>query len=518
MRTLSRCATLLALLIGAPYLLASTTYVMGYTPPGGVNISSGGGAPYTSSPALYGYTGFNSSDYQTLYYGVNYVANVEQSNVSNPGTMAFLGYNPSTGMLIWGSTQPWTFTNTITNELVSTYTQLQVQVQPNTGSAGFLSSGFLNGDTTTKSALGISTGNPTDPLFQVVSAGNFQITFQFLTWDGISGDAGTGLDLLDFYNENNGGNTATVFNTSVDFEFWWSVSKTTAKTVQVGGCKTTLQNYVTIQSAVSAVPAGATIEVCPGTYSEQVTITQALTLEGITSGTNASIVLMNPPVLEQNGTVMGLPVYAQVLVQDAGPVNISGLTVDGSNASCPNGALAGVVYLSSSNASSGKLTSSVIRFTGQGCNQGAAFYSQNETGSPSTLTVQGNSIHDINGPGITLGPNVGGTVGGNTIVNASSGLEFQESGPTVKVSANNIIGSQNAISLTSATGVTATGNTIVNIANNAISLQDSSAGGTNKVTGNTINEAHCGISTSNAANTDVYFPNTVINSTSTTCN
>jgi len=215
---------------------------------------------------------------------------------------------------------------------------------------------------------------------------------------------------------------------------------------------------------------------------------------------------------------MGFPVYAQVLVQDAGPVNISGLTIDGSNSSCPPGALAGVVFLSSSVPSSGKLISSVVRFTGQGCNQGAAFYSQNETGSASTLTVQGNSIHDINGPGITFGANVGGTVASNTIVNASSGLEFQQSGPSVKVSGNDIIGSQNAITLNSATGVTATTNSIVNTSNNAISLQDSSAGGTNKVTNNTINEAHCGISTSNAASTDVYLPNTVINSASTTCN
>jgi hypothetical protein len=517
MRKLGCCMTLLAMLLGAPYLFASTNYVMGYTPPGGVTVTPGGGAPYTSSPSLYSYSGLNSTDYQTLYYGLNYVANVAQSNVGSPGNMAFEGYNPTTGQLIWGSTQAWTFTNTLTNGTVNIFTQFIVQLQPDTGNPGFLGSGFLNGDTTTKSALGITTGNANDPLFQVVGGGSFQATFQFLTWDGNTGDLGTGTDLLDFYNNNNGGNPTTVFNTSVDFEFWWSIPKTTAKTVQVGTCKTNLQNYLTIQSAVSAVPAGATIEVCPGNYNEQVTITQALTLEGIASGTNASVVLGLPPVLEQSGTVMGFPVYAQISVQNAGPVNISGLTVDGSNASCPNGALAGVIFVSSTAASSGKFTGGVIRFTGQGCNEGAALFAANETGSASTLTVEGNSIHDINGPGITFGPDMSGTIATNTIVNTTTGLQFQQAGPNAKATGNFIIGAQNAVSLNSATGVTVQSNQIVNSANHAIQLQDSSAGGTNKVTSNTINEANCGLSISQAATTDTYFPNTVENAASTTC-
>jgi hypothetical protein len=519
MRKLSCCATLLAMLLGAPYLFASINYVMGYTPPGGVTVTPGGGAPYSSSPSLYAYSGLNSADYQTLYYGLNYVANVAQSNVASPGNMAFINYNPSTGILAWGSTATWTFTNTITNAPVITETQFYVQIQPVSGSAAYLGTGFLNGDSTSKAALGITTGNPTDPLFQVLSGGSFQVTFQFATWDGNINDIGpgTGTDLLDFYNNNNGGNPTTVFNTSVDFEFWWSIPKTTAKTVQVGTCKTNLQNYLTIQSAVSAVPAGATIEVCPGNYNEQVTITEPLTLEGIASGTNASVVLGLPPVLEQSGTVMGFPVYAQISVQNAGPVNISGLTVDGSNASCPNGALAGVLFVSSTAPSSGKFTGGVIRFTGQGCNQGAALFAANETGSASTLTVEGNSIHDINGPGITFGPDMSGTIATNTIVNTTTGLQFQQAGPNVKATGNFIIGAQNAVSLNSANSVTVQSNQIVNSSNNAIQLQDSSAGGTNKVTGNTINEASCGLSISQAATTDTYFPNTVENAASTTC-
>jgi hypothetical protein len=521
MRISNLCAALFVILVAVPCVFAGN-YVMGYSPAGGVTVAQAGGPPYTSSPALFAYSNFNSSAYQSLYYGVNFVANVAQSNVMSPGTMAFQGYNPATGVLAWTSTQNWNFTNTITLAPVSTQTQLIVQIQSYTGTPGFLGSGFLNGETTSKSALGISGGNANDPLFQVVSAGPFQATFQFLTWDGSASTIGTGQDLLDYYNANNGGNATTVFNTSVDFEFWWNIRKTSAKTVQVGTCLTTLPNYATIQTAISAVPSGATVEVCPGTYNEQLSISAPLTLKGIASGTNQSVVLTVPPVFEQSGTtpVTGFPVYAQVLVQDAGPVNISGLTVDGNNSGCPSGgAVAGVVYLSATSPSSGKLTNSVIRNTANGCgSQGAGIYTENGSGFASSITVQNNSIHSINGSGVIFGPNIGGTISSNTITQTSGALGFQQSGPTAKVSGNTISASQTGVSLNSATGVVVQGNTFVNMSGNAVSLQDSSSGGNNNVTKNTINEASCGISTSGAASSDVFLPNTVLNSNQSTCN
>ena len=49
----------------------------------------------------------------------------------------------------------------------------------------------------------------------------------------------------------------------------------------VGTCRPRLRSFTTIQAAVSGVPAGSTVLVCPGTYPEQVTITQPLSLQGI---------------------------------------------------------------------------------------------------------------------------------------------------------------------------------------------------------------------------------------------
>jgi pectin methylesterase-like acyl-CoA thioesterase len=67
-----------------------------------------------------------------------------------------------------------------------------------------------------------------------------------------------------------------------------------ASTVQVGGCKTGLTNFPTISAAVTAVPSGSIIEVCPGTYPEQVVINKNLTLDGIASGTMDAPTIVPP--------------------------------------------------------------------------------------------------------------------------------------------------------------------------------------------------------------------------------
>ena len=496
---------------------AGTTYTMGYPPAGGVTLTQSGN-PISNGGGTFAFSGFNTMDYVSLYWGVNTVANVAQSNVASPGNMTFYSYNPSTGIIAFVSTAPWTFTNTLNNTTVSMQTQLVVQLQPFGSPAGFLGSGALVGDTTTKGALGVS-GEATDPLYQITSGGAYQATFEFETWDGSSAGIANGTDVLDFYTNNDGGNPTTVFNTSVDFEFWWSTQKTTSKSVQVGACKTNLQNYSSIQSAVNAVPSGAIIQVCPGTYPEQVTISAPVTLEGVSTQPD-QVVLVTLPLsgLTQNGTgpVSGYPIYPQLLVQDAGPVNISGLTVDGSGSTCPSGASAGIVYLSTAAASSGKVSTSVIRNIAGGCSSPAiAVYGENGSGSASTLTVEGNSIHSFSGQGIGFGPNQGGTITGNTISQVNEGLSFQSAGPSVKATSNNINSTQNAVTLSSANGVVVQTNSLVNTSNTAISLNDLSGGG-NTITRNTINEANCGVSKSNAGS-DVFLPNTIVNVAATTC-
>src|ERR1700687_2327917 len=102
-----------------------------------------------------------------------------------------------------------------------------------------------------------------------------------------------------------------------------------AATFAVGTCKPSLPSYATISLAVSSVPPGSTVLVCPGTYAEQVTIAQPLTLQGIAIGNAGQAVITVPGSgLAVVTTGLGYSVAPQVHVT-TGPVNISDITVDG---------------------------------------------------------------------------------------------------------------------------------------------------------------------------------------------
>src|SRR5580765_7675010 len=103
-----------------------------------------------------------------------------------------------------------------------------------------------------------------------------------------------------------------------------AVQSMMASTLAVGSCKAKVPSFATISAAVTAAPAGSRILVCPGTYPEQVTIPQSLTLEGI-SDSNQDIAVITVPStgLVTNATSsFGESVAAQVLVQ-GGPVTLN---------------------------------------------------------------------------------------------------------------------------------------------------------------------------------------------------
>src|SRR5947209_3684596 len=74
-----------------------------------------------------------------------------------------------------------------------------------------------------------------------------------------------------------------------------------AATVVVGSCRPKLQTYSTISQAVSSVPSGSTILICPGTYPEQVKITQPLTLRGVISGDSDRAIITVPAAVPGAG-------------------------------------------------------------------------------------------------------------------------------------------------------------------------------------------------------------------------
>jgi hypothetical protein len=266
--------------------------------------------------------------------------------------------------------------------------------------------------------------------------------------------------------------------------------------------------YTTIQAAVNAAGSGATIDICPGTYPEQVLITLPITLTGV-RGANGD----NPVVTAPAGGVLAnatmsprgsaYSAAAQLLVQNATGVTVAGLSVDGSNsgltdciglvgiyyqnasgtvsnvsvqnqvglANCGGGG----IYVETDGAASSTVTirDDLIRFT-SGFNVGAS-------GTGTTATISGNSV--IGGSvsednGIYLSQGATGTISGNTIMNFTlatdtlgdnadglCGIQVTKSS-SVTISGNIVGNTDCAISMTQGTSLTITYNELVGTIHN----------------------------------------------------
>jgi hypothetical protein len=237
-------------------------------------------------------------------------------------------------------------------------------------------------------------------------------------------------------------------------------------------CKS-LPSYPTISLAVSSVPKGATIYICPGTYAEQVVINKNLTLEGVAGNgsTGAAASGENNPVIvsPSNGVVVntndlsgypnGEPTAAQILVQTLPTsltwpapieVNISNITVDGSNnqlSGCGTD-FVGVYYQNAS----GTLNHVTTRYqeldpNDFGCQDGLAIYAQSGygTGGTAVVTIENDNVHDYDKNGITAdGSGTTATIASNYVVGigatpliAQNGIQLSE-GAGGKIASNTV--------------------------------------------------------------------------------
>lgn len=177
-------------------------------------------------------------------------------------------------------------------------------------------------------------------------------------------------------------------------------------TVAVGTC-TTLVHFATIQKAVNSVPPGSIIKVCPGTYPEQVVIAEDLTLEGIASPAGDAAVILPPATGLVANTVdvdTGKPIAAQLLVQNAGPVSISNLTVDGTGNAITGCSpdLQGILFQNATGTVKHvAVRNQIPNGIPNGCQIGESIYVQTAAGHSSTVTVENSSVHNYNKNGIT---------------------------------------------------------------------------------------------------------------------
>lgn len=237
------------------------------------------------------------------------------------------------------------------------------------------------------------------------------------------------------------------------------VSASTAVVTPPGttACKN-LTTFNTISGAVTAVPSGSTIYICPGTYMEQVTIAKSMTLTGVSSvGTSGATALgANNPVVASpaNGVIVnasdlldGSGIAAQIAVISPVPatpitVTLNNIAVDGTNNGISGCApdLVGIYYQNAN----GTVNHVVTRFQELaadlfGCQVGLGIYAQSgyATSGTSTITIENNSVHDYQKNGITVdGNGMNATVTANYVVGIGATTQIAQNGIQVSDSAN----------------------------------------------------------------------------------
>lgn len=110
--------------------------------------------------------------------------------------------------------------------------------------------------------------------------------------------------------------------------FFLGLGSAHATVTVVGKCTSAIISYPTISEAIKETPEYGTIEVCPGTYPEQITIDKPVTVTGLVIPGQPGVTITAPAT----GLVQ-LPgvdsTYAQIFADNAGgAVNLSNLTLD----------------------------------------------------------------------------------------------------------------------------------------------------------------------------------------------
>jgi hypothetical protein len=266
-----------------------------------------------------------------------------------------------------------------------------------------------------------------------------------------------------------------------------------ASTLYVGTCHS--NSYSTISAAVAVAPPGATIEVCPGRYAEQIVITQALTVKGISSSNGELIIVVAPPpgLMVNAQDDMGDAIAAQLLVEvNPGPVQISNVTFDASNNQVSSDAyIAGIFFQSSAGTINHVVTRNQI-----GGDGGVGVWIEGGASNP-RVTLENSSIHDFDDIGIWTQTNAASSqltaivernfVNGET----SSGLIAPMDvalgkGSTNTASDNYLASGQTGVFVSGGASGTVAGNNLV-INGGAIAIGgDGLTGGTISVTNNDI--------------------------------
>jgi len=254
-------------------------------------------------------------------------------------------------------------------------------------------------------------------------------------------------------------------------------------------------SFSTIQAAVNAAANGDTIQVAPGTYTEQVTVNGLtnLTIEG-TGADPSQTVILSPTVLSSNIQNPGeFHTFTDALVgaENGASVTIKNLTVNGNNE--------GVVYATGANGGgdligiegvNSSLNVMNVHVTGtedvesgvvQGGQGNKAIVVNDTNSSTQTLTVTGSTVDNFQKDGLLAeGTGLTATINNDTVtgvgtnpINLSQDLIELASGATGSITQNQVTGVSDAaggaigvLIFKSGTGVTVSNNTVSGFAGN----------------------------------------------------
>jgi len=179
---------------------------------------------------------------------------------------------------------------------------------------------------------------------------------------------------------------------------------------QVGTCTSNPLQYSTIQAAVNAANSGDTVQVCPGSYPEQVLITKSIGLTNVPNMASPTVAIppggavQNTTLLPPNQT---FPVAAQILVAPSTPVKvfIKGLVVDGTgnNVQTCGMELIGIYYQNAGGTIENDTTQNQLLPPGyQGCQDGEGIFVESQTTGTPQLGIAGNTVDTFDKNGITV--------------------------------------------------------------------------------------------------------------------
>jgi parallel beta-helix repeat protein len=234
----------------------------------------------------------------------------------------------------------------------------------------------------------------------------------------------------------------------------------------VGTCRSGTQ-FSTIQKALDASPAPDKVEVCPGSYAEQINISHPVTLEGIEQGNGAQVRIVATAMTINTTATDGTPAAAQIFVNNVtgGDVNLTNLLVSGQgNGEGGTGVFfIGVLYLESSGTINQVSTSYQDGTSVTGFGMWIVGGS-----SKSSVTVENCSVHDFSQGGIfatstATATNLTLTLKNNVVSAVSEGVDgmFLDEATDPTVSGNTVSGGTSAGIVMVATEGSITGNTIL---------------------------------------------------------